>query len=428
MRQPLRTTIALASALAIAASSEAEVLVRWTQVRVPSPQVLGVPALLVPVASRDAVREALTQGYRVYVEVPVAATATFTPPGPGLFGVVVRGKVTRVQLDTLKQRLGSRDVRVMSADERGTWPRIRANWVVKDNEILQIAGRSAQPWIDTNAALIRVAQAAGPDRAPLLVHDWTPATAADSDEGPALEDYLVAIAEAGSFGADVVLPLHDAFQRQLLLGEPDARRDWADVRRHIEFYQGDLPRHYTPIASMGVITSRPAAWLEVLTLLARHNLSFELIAPAQLASRSGPRLRLLAVLDRLDAAQAKTVAELERQGSVVKAVTEVPDPNRFALEMRQALGRDHRIVDIWNGITVLAAPYKAPERENVLLTLVNYAHRSLPVQLRVRGAFARVHYESPDEVAVLLPHESRDGFTEVVVPSLRVGGRLFFSR
>ncbi len=427
MRQSVRTTIVIACLLAIAASSDAEVLVRWTQGRVPSPQFLGVPALLVPSASPDAVREALTQGYRVYVEVPAAAAATFTPPGPGLSGLVVRGKATRAQLATLRGRLGSGDVRVLAVEERGKWPRIRPNWVTRNNEVLQVAGRSAQPWIETNAALIRIANAARPNQAPLLMYDWTPATA-NTEEEPALEDYLVAIAEAGSFGADLVLPLHDGFQRRLLLGHPEARRDWADVRRYIEFYIGDLPRHYARIASMGLVTSSVMDWFEVMTLLARHNLAFELIAPSELASRSGPALRLLVVLDPLDAGQARAVAELEHKGSVVKAVKDVADPNRFALEMRQALGPANRVVDIWNGITVLAAPYEDPGGEDVLLTLVNYAHQLLPVQLRVRGAFSRVHYESPDEAAALLPHESRDGYTEVVVPSLRVGGRLFFSR
>jgi hypothetical protein len=169
-------------------------------------------------------------------------------------------------------------------------------------------------------------------------------------------------------------------------------------------------------------------WHEVMRLLARHNLPFVVIAPSQLPSWGGPSPRLLVVLDELDARQGKALAELERKGSMVKAVKEVPDPDRFALEVRQALGRDNRVVDIWNGLTVLAAPYQEPDGEDVLLTLLNYAHQVLPVQLRVRGTFSLVHYESPDEPAALLPHQSRDGHTELVIPSLRIGGRVFFSR
>ena len=63
---------------------------------------------------------------------------------------------------------------------------------------------------------------------------------------------------------------------------------------------------------------------------------------------------------------------------------EVPDANRFALEMRgPLLGRDTRVVDISNGIAVIAAPYADPDGTTVLLSLLNYAHQPLPVQLRV---------------------------------------------
>jgi hypothetical protein len=427
MRHRLRTWIVIAHLLGTAASSDAEVLVRWTERSVPSAQLLGIQTLLLPAASRESVRQALTQGYRVYVELPAAAVATFTQPSSGVAGVVVKGKATPGQLTALRQRLGPRTVRVLETDERGKWPHIRSNWVTRNNEVLQVAGRSAQPWIETNATLVRIANAAG-NRAPLLTYDWTPLTVSDSAEGPALENYLVAIAEAGSFGADLVLPLHDRFQRRLLLGHPEARRDWNEIRRHIEFYSGDLPRRHEPIASIGVVTSAPMVWFDVMNLLTRHNLPFELIPPAQLSSRSGPPLKLVIVLDELKAAQTTALAELERRGAVVKTVTEVPDPNAFALEMRRTLGRDDRVLDVWNGITVLAAPYKDPDGSDVLVTLVNYAHQAVAVQLRVRGTFSRVHYESPDDPAALLPHEHRDTHTEFVVPSLRVGGRVFLSR
>lgn len=91
---------------------------------------------------------------------------------------------------------------------------------------------------------------------------------------------------------------------------------------------------------------------------------------------------------------------------------------QFALDVRRLLGRDNRVVDIWNGITIVAAPYQEPGGTGVLLTIVNYAHQALPVQLRVQGTFSRVHYESPDEPPALLPHERRDSHTEFLVPAV----------
>lgn len=419
----------------------AEVLVRWTQDDVPSRQTLGVPALVIPAAHRQAVRRALADGYRVYLEVPAARLSTFTPP-PGVAGIFVRGSATRPQLAALRQRVGA--ARVAAVDERGTWPHIRSNWVTKNNDVLQVAGRSAQPWIESNAGVIRIAQSSSKDGPPVLTYEWTGMTLSDIDGGPALENYLVAIAEAGSFGADLVLPLHDRFQRRLLLGHPDARREWQDIRRHMEFYADDLPARHTPLAGFGLVTSTPMVWVEVMDLLARHNLSFELIRPDELTAREHSPVKTLVLLDSPDASQVKALAGLERAGrSVVIAVDSTADaaasfpqlkarviekdgdPNRFALNIRRMLGRDGRVLDIWNGITVLAAPYVGPDGKDALVMLVNFAHQALPVQVRVRGRFSRVQYETPEEHAVLLPHEHRDGHTEFTVPALRVGGRVF---
>jgi hypothetical protein len=430
--------------LATATLCHAEVLVRWTQDDVPAQQTLGVPALVIPAANRQATRRALADGYRVYLEVPAARISTFTPP-PGVAGIFVRGSATRSQLAALRQRAGAA-ARVAALDERGTWPHIRSNWVTKNNDMLQVAGRSAQPWIESNAGIIRIAQALSKDVAPVLTYEWTGITLSDIDEGPALENYLVAIAEAGSFGADLLLPLHDRLQRRLLLGHPEARREWQDIRRHIDFYADDLPARHTPLAGFGLVTSTPMVWVEVMDLLARHNLSFELIRPDELTAREHPPVKTLVLLDSPDATQVKALAEFERAGgSVVIAVDSVSDPaasfpqlkarviekegdpNRFALNIRQMLGRDGRVLDIWNGITVLAAPYVGPDGKDALVTLVNFAHQPLPVQLSVRGTFSRIDYETPEETVMMLTHEHRDGRTEFTIPALRVGGRVFLS-
>jgi hypothetical protein len=60
--------------------------------------------------------------------------------------------------------------------------------------------------------------------------------------------------------------------------------------------------------------------------------------------------------------------------------------------------------------------------------VLNYAAQPLPIQLRIKGVFSQVHYESPGEAVTLLPYEHRDGFTEIVLPELRIGGRVFLTR
>jgi hypothetical protein len=408
-------------------SVQAEVLIRWDQSQVPSPQSLGISTLVVPAKDTAAVQNAFAQGYRLYLEVEASALASFIPPAQAPAGVVVKGTVSPVALRQFRDRLKPRGIRVIALDERGKWPHIRSNWVTKNNEVLQVTGRSAQPWIESNAALSRVIQASHPDSVPMLTYAWTPITLSEIDEGPALENYLVAIAEAGSFGADLLLPLHERFEKRLLLGQPQVRAEWGEIRRYIEFYSWSLAGRYRPIANIGVVTANPTQWFEVMNLLMRHNLPFELIAPAELPKRPLGGLKLLIVLDEPDRAQRGALAEFSRTGGVVKLVNGPVDPNRFALDVRQLLGREHRVVDIWNGITVLTAPYAEPNGTGALLTVLNYAHQPLPVQLRIAGTYSQVQYESPEEEATLLPHQHRDGYTEFVLPALRIGGRVFLT-
>jgi hypothetical protein len=400
----MRADVTLLVLFCLGASLQADVLVRWEGDEIPSAASLGIARIVVPATHRKAIENAVTQGYDVYLE-----------------------HASERRLVQLRPHPGTPKGRVLSVDGRGKWPHIRTNWVTRNNAVLQVTARSAQPWIDSNAALLRIINAATSVSMPLLTYAWKPITLSDIDEGPALENYLVAIAEAGSFGGNLLLPVHERFERDLLLGKPRARAGWNEIRRYIEFYSWNLPARYRPIANIGVVTADSIRWFEVMNLLARHNLPFELIAPTALAARDLAAFKLLIVPDEPSASQREALAAFERKGGAVVTPKGIGDPNKFALEMRQKLGRDHRVIDIWNGITVIAAPYEEPNGESVLVTAVNYSHQPLPVQMRVRGTFSLVHYESPEEPPALLPYEHRDGCTEFVIPALRIGGRVFLS-
>lgn len=459
--------------LAIAATAHGEVLFRWDQAQVPSRDSLGVAALVVPASNGAAVKSALTQGYSVYLEVEAKALAGLVLPRDGVAGVLVKGTATREQLALLRQRIASPRIVVRTLEERGKWPHVRTNWVTNNKGVLQVSSRTAQPWIENNAALIRLARLTQPGVTPILTYQWQPITASDKDDGPALEHYLVAIAEAGSFGADLVLPLHARFQQHLLLGLPQARAWWDEIHDYATFYASNLPARYEPMARIGVVTAAdPMRWFEVMNLLARHNLHFEPIPQDTLAKRDLSALAVLIVLDAPPARLVDTLAAFAQkggtlvlagvkgtfpwqtatpvakadthltypsgqgpsghgpsgQGRVVELLQPVANPDTFALEIRQLLGRDQRTIDLWNGITILTGLYAAPQDGPVLLTTLNYAQQAQPVQMRLRGTFTAVQYESPEEKVTRLPFQLRDGYTEFVVPALRVGGRLFLTR
>jgi hypothetical protein len=474
----LAACAALAVTLVAATPCAAEVLIRWDQGDVPSAGALGVSTLVIPAENTAAVRSAVAGGYRVYLEVAARALSSFVPPVEGFAGVVVRGQASAQQLALLESRVGRRG-RVITLDERGKWPHIRSNWVTRNREVLQVSNRSAQPWIENNAALMRIVRATAPKAVTrgaegtrpstaFLTYQWLSETQSELDDGPDTENYLVAIAEAGSFGGDLLLPLHERFEKDLLLGLPQAREAWQRIRRSVEFYSWGLPGRYAPVATIGVVTGDPQASFEVMNLLSRHNLPFQLIAPAGLSAERIAAFDLLIVLDPPAAAQvtllegfaqrggtlvlgpagtggtrsesprpwanlAPLVTSEERlsykvgDGRVVEVRKGIADPDRFALEIRELLGPAHRAIDIWNGITVIAASYKAADGRSTLVNVLNYAHQPLPVQMRIAGTYSQVQYESPEEPPALLPYEHRDGFTEVVLPALRTGGRIFLS-
>ena len=453
---------AFALFLCFAATAQAEILIRWDQDQLPSPTSLGISTVVVPAGNTAAVQDALRQGYRLFLEGDASSLAGVSFPPQRLAGVVLRGNASPLQRRQLRQRLGSPGARVLDLEDRGKWPHIRSNWVTRNKDVLQVSARSAQPWLENNAALLRIGRAADSASPRVVSYVWTPITLSDIDEGPAVENYLVAIAETGSFGRDLLLPLHQRFQTELLLGVPAARATWNEIRRYIEFYSWDLPGRYQPIANIAVVTGDPMQWYELMNLLVRHNLPFELVHAERVPGVDLSPFDLLIVPDAPKEPQIQTFSEFARkggtvvftnargtlpwrnaapvvqtderasyrigEGQVVEVLKGTGDPNTFALGVRQMLPPDRRVIEIWNGITVLAAPYQKPGGKSVLVTAVNYAHQLLPVQVRVRGTFSMVHYESPEQPLELLPYEHRDGYTEFVVPALRIGGRIFLSQ
>jgi hypothetical protein len=457
-------SVSLLCGFVLTASARAEVLVRWDRDQAPPPDSLGVSTLVIPAKNKAAAQRALEQGYSVVLEVDAPALAAFAPPAGRVTGVIVKGTATRAQLSALRLRLKPRGITVRTLEERGKWPHIRSNWVTNENGVLQVSSRTQQPWIENNAALIKIAQVTQPDAAPLLTYPWTPITLSEIQEGPALENYLVAIAESGSFGADLVLPLHERFENDLLLGLPQARAWWTEIRRAIAFYASNLTNRYQAAATIGVVTADPMRWFEVMNLLSRHTLPFDLIPQDKfVAGRDLSKLDLLVVLDAPDARQAGILAKFAENGGIVvlpgiqgkfpwqsatpaaKTDTQTTyavgkgrivehgdppaNPDMFAQQVRQLLGRDGRVLQTWNGVTVIAARYEAPAdaSHTVLMTAVNYSYQELPLQVRVPGKFSAVHYESPETGMTLLPYQQRDGFTEFVIPALRVGARIFLT-
>jgi hypothetical protein len=113
------------------------------------------------------------------------------------------------------------------------------------------------------------------------------------------------------------------------------------------------------------------------------------------------------------------------KGRVIELLEPVADPETFAQDVRRLLDKPRVLFGLWNALTTLAVPYQQPGSPNETLDLVNYAEDPLVVQVRVKGSFSVIRYETPEHgCCESLTPARRDGFTEFVVPWLRIGGRV----
>ena len=140
-------------------------------------------------------------------------------------------------------------------------------------------------------------------------------------------------------------------------------------------------------------------------------------APASYPWHSGPATP----------AGERSVAYATGKGRIIELPGPVIDPETFAQDIRRLLAteEDKAEISLWNALTVIAVPYNVPGVRVKVLELINYAQEPIPVQVRVRGSYSSVLYETPDRACCeSLTPVQRGKFTEFVVPGLRIAGRV----
>jgi hypothetical protein len=116
------------------------------------------------------------------------------------------------------------------------------------------------------------------------------------------------------------------------------------------------------------------------------------------------------------------------KGRVIELPGPVIDPETFAQDIRRLLdqGTDRLSISLWNALTVIAIPYHVGGEK--VVELVNYSQEPIAVQVRINGSFSSIRYDAPERAwCVSLTPEYRKGFTEFVIPDLRIAGRVRLS-
>jgi hypothetical protein len=113
------------------------------------------------------------------------------------------------------------------------------------------------------------------------------------------------------------------------------------------------------------------------------------------------------------------------KGKVIELAEGVDDPGTFAQDVRRLLGKEKLSISLWNASTTLVVPYILPGSPTATVELVNYSADPLPVQVRIKGSYSIIRYETPEHgCCEPLTPVCADGFTQFDIPWLRIGGRV----
>jgi protein-tyrosine-phosphatase len=445
-------------------SAWSTVFVQWNDATLPPASSLGVNQIVlawergVPTALWATARK---QGYRVYVEAPLnqatsAAKGCAEKSCAGIILKVLEAESAETEKSIASLRSAYPKLRVLVLSPTGKQPKMRGSLIIKRNSVLEVSSPTAQPWIDTNLAFIKTEQRSRRPQIPLYTFSW-------ADQGPqtilTADDYSLAVAEAGAFHADLVLQLDEHLQQGLNKRDSEAWALWNQVRSTLKFFADASAGVLEPAANVAVVVDQLDPSDEVANLLSRHNIPFQVFIAADLKTEELKGFDIVIVFAKPDAETVERIKNLATGGATVIAVDAhgkyswqsgqpvqlnehttsyavgngkvlelaepVSDPETFAQDIRRLLGRRNALLSLWNGLTTIAVPYKDRGARVTLLELVNYAGESLRLQVQVKGSFTTIRYETPEhECCESLEPVKHDGFTEFVIPEIRIAGRV----
>jgi len=191
----------------------------------------------------------------------------------------------------------------------------------------------------------------------------------------------LAAAEAIAYGADAALKIEAA----------DADSVATALKFAASLPAVDLP----PVADVAVVDDGSAATGEVMNLLARRNLLFQVVqAPS-------PRFRINIAI-----------------GSPEYPREQASDPSAFALTIRRQIGDDERALRIFGSEVVIARLAAGGGRAR--LHLINYGGRQIEgLRVRLRGSYSGGEAHVPGAGTQMVQDlETTGGFTEFSVPQM----------
>ena len=271
------------------------------------------------------------------------------------------------------------------------------------------SGPTANPWIDSNGWLLRLAKVRSPQKTVWLMF---------APPGPPQvvlpESYLRAIADAGVWGGRWVVSLDSDLRAGLERGEAKALSSWKASAGAVAFFE--QRRAWSALEPLGVVVvvsdfagPNETTGQEILNLMGRRSLAYRILETSAAATASldgfqavvavdegvpAPALRrkLLAFANRggllvVGAAWKQPDAkptgldhprvDVRRlgQGRLAICKTSPPDPFMIARDVHMLLGRSYDLARFFNLSAFLSQCSASPDRTQEVVQIVSFAIR-----------------------------------------------------
>ncbi len=288
-------------------------------------------------------------------------------------------------------------VETRAATIAGHWPRLDPHVQTGPGEGATAAA-TGEAWIDSNGFLILYHRAMATGKPVLLSYD--PPKDARLRPG----SFELAVADATVFGGQAVLKLDERMRAGLAAAQPRVLAEWKRIARQFQFAEQEAFRGQ-PAANIAVVADKLDPVGEVLNLLARRNLPFQVVAPS-------------AKLDGFAAVISIGRPPLRVKGPLLIERKEVGDPSAFANEVRTLMG-DRRLYALANAETIISHPLRLADGR-LAVHLINYAIdpvQDVRLRLMAAGKFSRAQLLAPEKQE---PAELKVTSGEVAVPEVRI--------
>ena len=273
----------------------------------------------------------------------------------------------------------------------------------------EASGPTANPWIDSNGWLLRLARVRSPGKTV-----WVMFTPPGAPRVVLLESYLRAIADTGTWGGKWVVTLDSDLQVGLARGDNTALATWKAIATAVAFFERRrVWNGLEPLGVIGVISDfagpNETTSQEVLNLMGRRSLAYRILESSAAATASLAGFKALIYVD--EGAPAPPLrrkllvfanqggllvvgaawgpregaptgmdhprVDVRRLGKGRLAICKdsPPDPFMIARDVHMLLGRTYDVARFFNLSAFLSYCAAAPDRTLELVQIVSFAIR-----------------------------------------------------